>query len=405
MNDATFGEYALDCSGRYVSSDDVERPWYGCDGDPESPWNIAEAAVGDVQLVMALDHHTALVGTVDACTNPWAETGACLGAEAGGGLWVVRHADGVGLSWQAVTGLGTVDVDGDDSSACDESDLFAMGWLGPPDLVVDRWTWTQSRSYGVDGNPEGSVRLFLLSGDDDCGILEINFELGPTPSSSVGTDLVADWEAIDWWDDSVGDGFELDTNVFYPVPSSAWGLNIDRDGRWLYVFGGAMSANGAGGTNDVDGVTAIEVGLPRGDYGALFPPTVVNDVTYTSTQVQPYPMESAVKRSEIPGAHQAFLPHPHLQGQAFLGLSANAECDACLLPLGVFSVQRRFRPWAAGEGADDWAWGSMRLPNAADLEFRFITDLDWGNAGPDDTMRNLYIGTNGGGLWEGEVTW
>lgn len=116
-------------------------------------------------------------------------------------------------------------------------------------------------------------------------------------------------------------------------------------------------------------------------------------------------MEAAVDRYEIPGRISTVLPHPHLAGQAFLALQANAECDHCKLPNTVYALQRRFRPWANGTTDPLWAWQSMRLLDAESFEFREVNDLDWGNDGTDTTMRNLYIGTAGGGLWEATLWW
>lgn len=87
-------------------------------------------------------------------------------------------------------------------------------------------------------------------------------------------------------------------------------------------------------------------------------------------------------------------------GEAFVGLTANTECSACKTPLGIYAVQRRHRV-----ATDDWVWQSMRLPNAEDLELRQTYDLEWGNDADDWTVGNLYIGTVGGGLWEGQLTW
>ena len=429
---------ALDCGdgkdwdvdGNYYHDGFIDQPWSACADDWPNV-DLDAAGVGSIRTIVAIDEDLAVLAAAPVNTQNF------VGGE---GLWLVRRVGTDGMRYQAIT-YHELDPDQSTGSDCPASEFFSDNLKGAPEIVVDRARWLATRSYDtVYEQWVGELRLFVMGrpqSDGSCGLAEVMVNAEPgtyvpapiEPFEDNGTSVEASWFELDYYNevDTSNDTLRMNRGCT-PPPKGFAGISLSPDSEWLYFFGG--DELGSGGpdittsANNTAGVCAVRVGADR-DLDLSLNSTGVCDVVYngpmadpaefdttdgTLNMCVPYPAEQAVRRDVMPARVASFVPDPIVQGVFYAGTQAFSGCDFCeestppTPPMGVYVVQRRVSPT---NGAVNWAFEwNVGVTDDDDLEFREVTELRPGlHRYPFTPVRHLYVGTTGGGLWDGELTW
>jgi hypothetical protein len=349
-----------------LTYDDPTRGYASCNdgtlGD-SARFQLSAASVGLARGLIALAEDTALLLTVPACP----ETGCTKAAMTGGGLWVARNEGGSdGLSYTPVAWPDTDPADG-----CSAAEFFEYGYEqqeGKPVLVNPRQSFTVHPSaYGAgDGD---TVRVFLTSSPENCGLVELEFELGDEAGARRYN--------IDLAKDGPDAGLLPDCNLHGADEFVINGAHAARDGRWLFAYGGQTALG-----STLDAICAIDLDSGgEGDYA-----------TY----------ERVAANSTVEFSIMSLVSHPHVSDTAYFGGWGQPACDTCKPP-GLFSLQRR-RKWEPSVGDYRWQWGFVRLSDD-DLQVRTVKDIDFGPGVGTRTSRITTIYVSGVSWWDGAVSW
>lgn len=222
------------------------------------------------------------------------------------------------------------------SATCTEAEFFA--WASQVQIVFDETSYQTGTS----------AHAWLTSLNTDCGVLEVEFDVtDPTDTSTTS------WGAI--YPDTSITTCDLDVSVLR-------GVAANRDASWLFVFGGPDTTAADGGVCAIDLVgTAAAEEVVDGD---------VLDIQI-----------------------ETMIAHPQVDDAFYFGgFTAEGSAD----PGGVYGLQRRYN-----SSSGTWSWGWKRL-SGNDLEHRAVLDLAWGpgQGAPDGMLRDLYVATSGGGVWD-----
>ncbi len=300
--------------------------WESCNPDPQYYTGMDNSDVGQVVGVNALADGEALLIAAPGMPDPG--TGTTAGGE---GLWLASFSATTGISYTEVPfsanafGVGV----------CTESEFFA-------------WESQVTLAFDPSSDASGTARGYLSSIHSDCGVVEVEFDAADPTDSTTTT-----WTEVDL------SLCSLDTPL-------ARGVAINRDGTWLFAYGGPDTSAGSGSADG--GVCAVDL-----------------TGTYATQQV--------VDGDAVDIQIETFLAHPHIDDMFYFGgHAATGTVDAA----GVYALQRRYRPATA-----DWNWAWRRL-NGNDLEHKAVLDLAWGtgSGGPGTILRDLYVATSGGGAWD-----
>lgn len=302
--------------------------WDPCDPGAD-PFNLATNDMGQVVSLAATANATAVMAAAPGVPTEGT-------AAAGDGLWQAQYSATTGIAYYQIPFPAAGVTFG--SATCTEEEFFA--WNSQVHLEFD----PSSDGAGVTGD----ARAFLSSKHADCGVMQVDWDATvPTDSGSVS------WTAV-----SLG-SCTLDV-------ATLRGVTIDRDGFWLFAYGGPDTSAGSGATDG--GVCAI-------------------DLTGTESP------EQVIDGDALNIQFEAGLAHPHIDDTYyFAGYTGEGSTDAG----GVFTLQRRYRPDLV-----DWVWAWRRL-SGHELEHRSIVDVAWGtsNLPKGNKLRSLYLATAGGGFWD-----
>ena len=277
------------------------------------------------------------------------EDGCDRDTEASGeGLWLIEDEGTAGLTYTHV-------IYTDSTGLCDETTYFT--YENAPTVTVHP---------ASDPDGTGAIRVFLTSQGEDCGVREVEFDLGQEESAD--------------WSNPLETGTSGECDMSDSVLS---GTATDPDGRWLLAFGG-----------DITGTTGSSGGICAFDL-----------------DTSPYTEELAVDPDDVPFSLPSVAADPHVANVFYFLNVASDAYEGADAP-GVYWLERRLAITGGlpGSATAVWSWHQLA---SDDLEHREPLDVEWGAdaetseaAGADPlTMTQLYVATAGGGPWVGTLTW
>lgn len=351
-----------DCDGTPL----VRRVWVNAmEGALE--WNVQRAVVrgGTATLTPT--------GTIPGA-QAWIEmkapvswtSGWVCSASGGGGLFLATHDPGTDeITYELVDPPAEAPTDG-----CLLTDANVVG--GSSRLLIDH--------NGYWATNHELLRVFLAPVYGPCPVMSVDIEL----DAATGAYVDAHWTAWDT-DQSArcADNPDIESSGFGgPVAAG-----LSADGRYLLVGGGDPTPNSVGFVPH-GGICAVNVGGIDAD-----PDTEsAVDTNY----------ELAVDYTELKFQVTTILPHPYLDDQYYLGVTANAPA-AEAGPLGVRLLQHRQQVSSSGTS---WVWSVRRIADAANgLEDPNTTDLAFGSGDVWPAVDGLYVAAQGGGLHEVRLGW
>lgn len=206
------------------------------------------------------------------------------------------------------------------------------------------WSSQVQLVFDETSDAAGTTRAWLTSLYADCGVVEVEFD-GADPTDSTTTT----WTAMD-----LG-ACTLDVAVLR-------GVAVNRDATWLFAYGGPDTTSADGGVCAIDLTGAAAA-------------------------------EQVVDGDDLDIQIETMLTHPRVDDAFYFGgFTAEGSSDRG----GVYGLQRRYR---STDGTWQWTWKALSGPG---LEHRSVLDLAWGSGDgpPQAVMKDLYVATSGGGVWD-----